>query len=253
MSNNKKQQSISEEIINLLKPKQLLDPEDNEEILAKFEEFDENVEINVLSDIRKKNVKQLGDLDVKYKGKVVSRKELEDSEASDDDSEEENGDGKQTYSESESDNGEIPNEESVDESAEEEDDGSLNEEDEEDDEDPGDDYDISQSSKPAKQPEFQPNITEQDQTELLKDKSINEEVKKGICVQNQLKLWEKLLEVRIKSQKMLITANSLPNPLFHEKLSDLDEGFSKKTEETVDGVSGLLENLLELQSELVSR
>jgi protein AATF/BFR2 len=245
-----KKQSISEEIINLLKPKQLHDSEEQEEqddTIAKFEEFSENLEVNnVLSDFRKKNVKQLVDLDKKYTGKVVSRKELEESDLSDGSGDEEEQVENQSDSESELENEEVQEEESEQGSSD-EDVGS-----DEVDDDMGDNFDISQFSKPQPPTDFQ-DLTERDQTELLTDKSINEEVKKGICVQNQLKVWEKLLEVRIKSQKMLITANSLPNSECFEKLNELDNGFDKKAGETAENVSNLLEKLMELQSELVNR
>ncbi|NXX86923.1 AATF protein, partial [Urocolius indicus] len=39
-----------------------------------------------------------------------------------------------------------------------------------------------------------------------------EEVEKGKAVKNQLALWDQLLEGRIKMQKVLITANRLPQP-----------------------------------------
>jgi len=73
-------------------------------------------------------------------------------------------------------------------------------------------------------------------------------------VQSQLKIWEKLLEVRIKSQKMLITANSLPNFDDHLELTSSDNPeFSVKVEQACDGIHGLLDNLLELQNTLASR
>ncbi|NXJ89467.1 AATF protein, partial [Corythaixoides concolor] len=39
-----------------------------------------------------------------------------------------------------------------------------------------------------------------------------EEIEKGKAVKNQLALWDHLLEVRIKMQKALVTANRLPQP-----------------------------------------
>ncbi|NXK64446.1 AATF protein, partial [Sylvietta virens] len=40
----------------------------------------------------------------------------------------------------------------------------------------------------------------------------SEEVEKGKAVRNQLALWDKLMEGRIKMQKVLLTANRLPQP-----------------------------------------
>ncbi|NXC82008.1 AATF protein, partial [Cercotrichas coryphoeus] len=39
-----------------------------------------------------------------------------------------------------------------------------------------------------------------------------EEVEKGKAVRNQLALWDQLMEGRIKMQKVLVTANRLPQP-----------------------------------------
>jgi protein AATF/BFR2 len=82
----------------------------------------------------------------------------------------------------------------------------------------------------------------------------NEEVKKGVCVQNQLKIWEKLLEIRIKAQKMLITANKSPDSLDSIDLLNLDDGkYAKKIDDTCDTIFHMLDNLLELQSNLVEK
>jgi protein AATF/BFR2 len=116
-----------------------------------------------------------------------------------------------------------------------------------------DDFDLSQFTK-SKFPDSTAPKVAQDKTKIIKDESINEEIKKGVCVQNQLKIWEKLLEVRIKSQKMLITANSLPDFDSHLELVTLEDSeFSEKVEKACDGLHGLLDNLLELQSTLVNK
>ena len=265
MSNKKKNQSISEEIHNILKPKEIYDDDDNEEDVPRYEEFDEHFEIdNKLSAIRKQNVKQLNELDSKYKGKVVSRKELEQEEnserSSDDgsDSEQENGVNNDYATDSDEDN--VKEDESSDQqddmnsdhemdSNEDEEEGSDDENSEDYDDD---DLDLSQFTK--NKSENGHNSSVKDSTKLIKNTSANEEVQKGISVQNQLKVWEKLLEVRIKSQKMLITANSLPDFKENVNLSSNDDGqFKEKMTDAVDGLYGLLDNLLELQTTLVNR
>lgn len=253
MSETKKKQTISDEILNLLKPKKLRDDEDQEvdDTVAKLVDFDEGFEVNQqLSEFRKRNVQSLNDLDKKYKGKVVSRKELEEDdflESSDGEMASENDE----ESESEMENQDV---EGSDEDIEEN--SMESEENDSEEEDPGDDYDISQFSKPPVQSleNPAPEYSQQEQTEILKSQSVHEEVKKGICVQNQLKIWEKLLEVRIKSQKMLITANSLPDFESHSNLCEMeDQSFSEKVDKTVQHVSGLLDQMLELQNVLVNR
>lgn len=68
-------------------------------------------------------------------------------------------------------------------------------------------YDISQMVEPMKE-EFE-HVTKQ---------NVSEEVKKGICVRNQLLLWEGLLEIRIHLQRCMNTANQLPLPDTQEEL-----------------------------------
>lgn len=264
MSNKKKSQSISDKIHDILKPKEIYDDDDHEDDVPRYEEFDEQFEINnKLSAIRKQNVKQLNELDSKYKGKVVSRKEMEQEENSErssdegSDSEQENG-ANNDYA-TDSDEEDVEEEENSDEQDDVNSDQEMdsNEDDDEDDDeedydDDGDDLDLSQFTK--NKSENGHNTSVKDSTKLIKNTSANEEVQKGVSVQNQLKVWEKLLEVRIKSQKMLITANSLPDFKENVSLSSNDDGqFKEQMTGAVDGLYGLLDNLLELQTTLVNR
>lgn len=254
MSSAKKKQSISDQIHEVLKPKELV--EETDETEARFEEFTEHSDVvHRLSDIRKQSAKHLSELDSKYKGKVVSRKELEQDESDESSDEDELSEDGNNFATDSDESGTSDNEEVEEE--EEEEDVSDVEDSSEIDGDLEEDYDLSQFSKPrslhptnSSSSEF----TAEQETKILEDSSLNEEIKKGACVQNQLKLWEKLLEVRIKSQKMLITANSLPDFDTHLELASIENSaFSEKVDKTCDGLNGLLDNLLELQSTLVSR
>lgn len=258
MSSSKNKQSISDQISELLKPKQLTE-EETAIVDARVEEFNENLDqviTNRLSDIRKQTAKSLSELDDKYKGKAVSRKELElegDKNDSDDSSDDDTKDKSGNYAtdsdeemESAEEEEELENEQESDE--DESGSGSDDDDDDEDDVEEAD-FDISQFSKP---PQSADSSIAQDKAEIIKDVSLSEEIKKGICVENQLKIWEKLLEVRIKSQKMLITANGLPDFDAHLELSE-DPSFSEKVEKTCDGIHRLMDNLLELQETLVNR
>lgn len=254
MSSSKKKQSISEQINEILKPKQLVEETDDTE--ARFEEFTEHSDaVQQLSDIRKQTARNLSELDSKYKGKAVSRKELEQdgSELSDGSSEEDELPGDEANYATESDDSEELDNDEVEEEEEEFSDQSDDFEDGSE-----GDYDLSQFTKPQNSSRSAAQIsTEFDSTQdtkLLEESSLNEEIQKGVCVQNQLKLWEKLLEVRIKSQKMLITANSLPDFDAHLELSSTEQSpFSEKVDRTCDSLHGLLDSLLELQSTLVNR
>lgn len=257
MSSTKKNPSISDRISELLKPKQLTE-EETAIVDARVEEFNENLDdviSNRLSEIRKQTAKTLNELDDKYKGKVVSRKELEldgdedvSDESSDDEIQKESGIYATDSDEEMKSGSEEEMEDEEDEnSGESEEDGSGSDDDDDLEED---DFDISQFSKPQQAGSALSTI--ENKADLIRDVSLNEEIKKGVCVQNQLKVWEKLLEVRIKSQKMLITANGLPDFDAHLELSE-DPSFSEKVEKTCDGIHRLMDNLLELQSTLVNK
>lgn len=247
MNRSKKKDTIADRINEILKPKDLTEEKDENE--AKLENFDEHIEINQLSDIRKQTARNLSEIDKKYKGKVSSRKEIEaeyGNSASDDedlltDSEDEN----LSLNEEESDNSEdIGAENSDSDDSEEATDDSENDD---------DDFDISQFINKQQSPS-DVKSTETSSTKLVNKESASNEVKKGVCVQNQLKIWEKLLEVRIKAQKMLITANSLPDFDSFIELSEIeDSAFTDKIEGACDGVYNLLDNLLELQTTLVEK
>lgn len=259
MSRNRKSTSIADQINNILKPKELNEEKDENE--AKLEDFNEHIEINnQLSDIRKQTAKHLSEIDSKYKGKVVSRKELEQQESDDlftgsEDDEPENS-IKDEEEDSEDDNMNIEEDDSDDGENNEESDNEeeVSENDEEDSEgdDDDDDYNISQYFE-QQQPSNK-SSGNQDKTVLLNKSSVNEEVRKGVCVQNQLKIWEILLEVRMKAQKMLITANSLPDYDSHLELCAIEESpFSEKVEESCDEIQNLMDNLLELKTTLVEK
>lgn len=260
MTSARKKQSISEQINDALKAKDLT--EENDEVEARVEEFTEHGEkSNRVSDIRRQTARSLSELDSKYKGKAVTRKELEAENNDDDLSDLESSEDEeleQPDSESDDDEGSYSMGSDQEDSAEDEEgseqsgsklegSGQSGSEDEFD-----DDFDISQFAKPSAGTSSSSRADEK--TELLKKASLDEEIQKGLSVKNQLKIWEKLLEVRIKSQKMLITANSLPDYDAHLELASSDDAtFTEKVERTCDGLHGLLDNLLELQSTLINR
>lgn len=93
----------------------------------------------------------------------------------------------------------------------------------------------------------------QDLSRILPKQQKDDQLNKGACVQNQLKIWEKLLEVRIHSQKMLIKANSLPQPTKFEQLSEKSADFSELANDTVDKVSKLVSQMRDLQSLLLNQ
>lgn len=257
MSSVKKALTISDQISDALKPKQLTEEETATDCnVEEFNEKFDEVVSNRLSEIRKQTAKGLNELDDKYKGKAVSRKELELEEEEEDSvgsSEEEGEDKNGSYATDSDEELELQDDEEESQDDEEEDENSEEsaEDEENSDENPSDEdgFDLSQFSKQQKSV---PSMSTQEKTDIIKDVSLSEEIKKGIAVQSQLKLWEKLLEVRIKSQKMLISANGLPDFNAHVELVENPE-FSAKVEKACDGIHRLMDNLLELQGTLVNR
>lgn len=363
MSKKKQKPILSDKIAELIAPRRLLDPEvdSEDETTARAidydidEDLDEAEPVSKLSDIRKKNVKLLHDVDAKYRGKVSSRKELElDSDESDEDDdldeqnkddesdeEEEEGEGQEDeQGEEEEEEQEEAGERSIGEfsvkltprqriklaqeadgSAEENEIESAESSDDDDEEDLkaftsklnksetraheneegsdsdedfnangkeelekwDDDYEgeeieeeesegaDSENELGDEEDEFgsdeeesdfdggdimpqvpKETIEKQDMTRILPKQQKDEHLGKGVCVQNQLQIWEKLLEVRIHSQKMLMKANSLPQPSKFEKFSTNEE-FSELANNAVDQVSRLVSQMRDLQSLLLNQ
>lgn len=308
--------TLSDSIAELLLPQPLLDPEvdANDETAAKdryFEEGDGDEEpqaVQKLSDIRKRNVKLLQDVDRKYSGKIASRKDFEEDEAeseanadsedeseedgsddgvsdgglengevdeenssgdddeededeyensSDDeedvrknakvvDSEDEEGDDSEGANESGQDDSEVLDEEEADsdQADDDDDDEDAATDDDESDFDGGD-FDLA--------PKKQAALPEDTVAESIKPSNLHAEISKGTSIQNQLNIWEKLLEVRIHSQKVLIKANSLP--AFDQMQTHVQEDatFKAAVQTTESNVDKLLSKLTEMQSLLVAQ
>jgi protein AATF/BFR2 len=73
---------------------------------------------------------------------------------------------------------------------------------------------------------------------------------KGLAVQNQLQIWEKLLEIRIKMQKSLTLSNSFPVDEKFNRFYEEDKSFAEKADGLSEKVSNLLSNLMEMQDTL---
>lgn len=257
-----------------------------------FEEGDDDEEPQVvqkLSDIRKRNAKMLQDVDRKYSGKIASRKDFEEDdesdeqEESDDDavesddaevangvkeSEEDSSDDEEEYEESseedekpeeaESDDDDvaISDDENGSENGEEaasddgEEDGSDGEGESETDDDESD-FDGGDFDLAPKQPAA--DLAEEPTNPSMKPANLSAEISKGNSIQNQLHIWEKLLEVRIHSQKVLIKANSLPSFDQMESFIQDDPAFSEAVQTTESNVDKLLSKLTEMQSLLVAQ
>ncbi|XP_053131382.1 protein AATF isoform X2 [Hemicordylus capensis] len=81
---------------------------------------------------------------------------------------------------------------------------------------------------------------------------VAEEVDKGKAVKNQIALWDLLLEGRMKLQKVLLTANQLPQPdSFLEFKKRGGPEFTSALKNNYKALKALLRSLVDLQDELL--
>lgn len=80
----------------------------------------------------------------------------------------------------------------------------------------------------------------------MSETNVRAEIEKGNCVRNQLKLWESLLEMRIKIQKCVVTSNQMPQYNTYKEFKSNME-FSKKVNETKNNLMRTLDNMLQLR------
>ncbi|XP_016964643.1 protein Aatf [Drosophila biarmipes] len=272
----KQRQTVAEKVSKLLAHPNESDSEEDSDFdvttgprLVDFEEEEYDLPDARSTDFRKRNVKLLSEQSDRYKGKISSRKELyeedEDQELSYEESDEDEDDAdledfKQKLKAGEADdseeeapgeNGDVPdfnqkllaghfdddeeddNSDSED-SAEENSQESTGEDDEEDD-DTGDEDAEEDTIKPS---------------DVMSKTNHQAEIQKGLCVQNQLRVWERLLELRINTQKFTSKANQLPAPATLKKLGFENEELQSVLNEAQERSSKLLQQLLALQSAL---
>ncbi|KAL4720420.1 hypothetical protein ACJJTC_009571, partial [Scirpophaga incertulas] len=231
-----------------------------------------------ISDFRKRNVNLLSEISKKYEGQIVSRKELdekyEDSSYSGDDtnqmrqisvskSSSEDDESSETeqnlgkYSKKYSEGSDKSCDDSESEDGAESEDYSItqfkkqlenyksdeervsNADDKSDNDENG--FDMSQMEEPL-----------EENFEHLKKQNISEDSKKGLCVRNQLLVWESLLEMRIHLQRCMTTANQMPLPDTHKSLQQ-NKTFFEECDTTKSNISNLLEKFLALQNILMQK
>lgn len=289
MSKKKQKVILADEIADLIAPRRLLDPEidDEDETRAKAidyeldEEIDDLAATGGLSDFRKKNVKLLQDVDAKYRGKVSSRKELESDEESEqgedgdeEDDEEDDNDFIEAFSQKLQNKGGSNGHAGSDEEDEDDEDDEDEERDFDSDADEGDFEDIENEDESAADEEDVEDEkdgedddesdfdggdivlkgSEQEKADaasILPKKQTEDQLQKGLCIQNELQIWEKLLEMRIHSQKLLIKMNSLPNYEKFHALAEHSDEFKGLAEESANNVVDLLKKMRSLQTHLL--
>ena len=113
----------------------------------------------------------------------------------------------------------------------------FDDDDDEDEEDDDDDEDPSSLENKEKQ-------------QLLSESNRQAEIQKGQCVQNQLRIWERLLELRINSQKLLTKAHQLPLPNEMQEAQKDSLELQKLSQESTQKLSKLFNSLVQLQPDL---
>ncbi|XP_041861555.1 protein AATF [Melanotaenia boesemani] len=238
--------SFSQELEDLLNPlPKFADPEDDADEATKarvIESFDHDDGVG-LGALRKHNTALLSDTDSRYEGKTVSRKQLlMDMEGSDE--EEEDGNVEDSVEDVETDDSDCKN--SLEDDEEEEEDELFSSDSTADAKlaselkdshmsfpqqldfhkltEGMDDLGVSENyvdDDSGEDSEGSDEDSDDDEMEAggpggtictFSQDKVDEEVEKGKAVKNQLALWDQLLEGRIKIQRVLLTANQLPQP-----------------------------------------
>ncbi|EDW87850.1 protein Aatf [Drosophila yakuba] len=255
--------------------------------LVDFEEEEYDLPDARSTDFRKRNVKLLSEQSDRYKGKISSRKELDDDEEGDDDKDDEQ---ELSYEESDEDDEDLADfkqklkaggaEDSEEETAaghsesgeeseeiesnltdfkkkfeagdfkydEEEDDDSEEDHSQESEGDDDDDDDEEDEDNDSEDDEAEDDTIKP--SDVMSKTNHQAEIQKGLAVQNQLRIWERLLELRINTQKFTSKANQLPAPDTLTKLASENDELQSVLNEAQERSSKLLQQLLALQSAL---
>lgn len=234
MSKNNQQETLADKICGILNTAPVeFDPEDDDVDETRAQTVN-NLQNTLEADDPlvtpsiKKNLAFLDEEDERYAGKKLTRKDLDSS--SDKFSSEEND-------QSISDNESVENEDEEEEDGNESQEGS---EDEEDDSQSGSSY---ESGIEDVSDHDDPNFKHMNET------SVSKETSRGMCVKNQISIWESLLEIRIQLQKCLVASNKMPQfDTYKAILEASDDDYRKKSVEVTENVSKLLDSFLTLQS-----
>lgn len=255
-----------------------IDPEDDIHTETKARVVDDDFDDEfpddsvALSSLRKSNTHLLDSVDKRYEGGRTSRKELasdsnesdadesdandfEESEHSDSDYTENTVKHTKRKSSQETEAGDDEDESDDDD----EDDDDMNDEDDEDLSDEGEEEEdsaeyASEDGESNEDENDRENGSLDDSTNFrhLANKDMNQEIKKGKCVRNQLNLWDNFVECRIQLQKSLSLSNQLPQydsyPIFREKGGS---EFTSNVSKAKHRLTKLMTSLLDLQERLL--
>ncbi|XP_069575820.1 protein AATF [Brachyistius frenatus] len=255
--------SFSQQLEDLLNPlPKFADPEDEDDdeatkarVIDRLDEEDEDEDDVGLSALRSDNAALLSDTDTRYRGKTVTRKQLmevrgSEEEGSVEDEEESMGD-KEVIDEEEEELMAIQDAELLPKTkvdfhklTEDMDDLEMSEEDD----------DSEEESEDGGSDEEEEEEEEEGAVCTFSRDKVDEEVEKGRAVKNQLALWDQLLEGRIKVQKVLVTANQLPQPqTFPEFKRRGGAELAAAMKNAHKALKALQRSLLELQDQLLDQ
>nr|CAD7574794.1 unnamed protein product [Timema californicum] len=231
--------TASENFHDLVNPKPVsIDPEDDldPDTAAKlvdndYDSFDDAE--TVLNKSKARNIDLIEEGDERYIGEKVSRKSLKNKSRIESDSEI-GSDDEVSLS------GESPASDSSDgeESLQEDSSGDI------------DDADTDANDNALNTDDE--NSTQGNSFQHISNINAESEVEKGNAVRNQLKLWDNLLEGRIKLQKVLMPANKFPQHTVYESfLSEGGAELQSALEHSKHLVASLLDKLLSLQTEML--
>lgn len=226
-------------------------------VVDRYDESDGSDSNLQVSEIRRRNVDLLDQVDKRYKGKKISRKDIygdNDEDSSSQESENEGMDGSEQESNDD-----------MNDSSDEEDIGDNDSDigdNESDDSNEELSYD-SETNVEEEESEDESNVKNEDNDdtsfakqgrdiETISQTNVRSDIEKGNCVRNQLKLWENLLEVRIKLQKCLVTSNQMPQYDVYQNFETNTE-YTKTADETRNNLKMLLNNMLQLQTFLLKQ
>ncbi|CAL1289372.1 unnamed protein product [Larinioides sclopetarius] len=247
--------SLGEKIAKLTNPtpELILDPEDAINIDSAVKVYDDdNIqnEENEISDLRRKTAPLLEDVDPTYAGRKVFRRDLghifhEDGEVGD--SDEELDDESQSQG-SEEDNDfsddEIKNFKKLVASKSKE--SSDEEEEEEGDEDSYEDEESSGVDDENKESD--------EMTKQFSNIDVTTEIERAQAIKNQKEIWNRLLESRIKLQKLLQIVNKLPQYSSYKKLKDKgDKELIESSKKASQSIKHMMKSWIILQTELINR
>ncbi|KAI7812891.1 protein AATF [Triplophysa rosa] len=275
---------------NFVDPEDDEDEETKAKVVERFDEG-HNDEESASGYLRKRTATILADNDSRYHGKATSRKQLQkeligtaDEEENDDDDDDDDDDDESGMLDKYMANINDVEEDDIDD--EDEDDEMDEDQDDNDDEedligdnssqmssliskmkgtdlmkftegmdDLGDSEDEEDSSEDEEEEGESEEDSEEEEESALRTFSkekVDEEVQKGKAVQNQLALWDVLLEGRIKMQKALVTANQLPqSQTFPEFKSRGGPEYAEALKNSHKALKALQRSLLELQDQLL--